>query len=173
VSTITLAAAPLTAAGFLPYGEVVEARGAGQLINRGTTRQFADLARVDVGPGQGRPRISLYRAAPCAMPLLVTMLERHPLASQLFMPLGGAPFLVVVATGAGEVVEPSALRAFLSDGRQGVNYRRGTWHHPLIAVGRENDFLVLDRAGSGENCDEFFFAPDVRVVVDLPPPRGG
>jgi ureidoglycolate lyase len=38
---------------------------------------------------------------------------------------------------------------------QGVNYARGTWHHPLIALERPSQFLVIDRCGgSGSNLDE-------------------
>ncbi|MCB1572107.1 MAG: ureidoglycolate lyase, partial [Xanthomonadales bacterium] len=29
-----------------------------------------------------------------------------------------------------------------------------TWHHPLIALERVGDFLVVDRGGEGHNCDE-------------------
>ncbi len=166
MSTVTLEPAPLTAADFQPFGDVIEPGDRSTLINRGTTRQFPDLARIDVDAEDGRPRISLYRATPYELPLAITMLERHPLSSQLFVPLGGEPFLVVVAAGGCDEVEPSAVRAFVTDGRQGVNYRRGTWHHPVIAVGRETEFLVLDRAGSGRNCDEFFFGPQHRIVVN-------
>jgi ureidoglycolate lyase len=101
------------------------------------------------------------------MPLVVTMLERHPLSSQLFVPLNEAPFLVVVAAPGADAIEPSAVRAFVCNGRQGVNYHPGTWHHPVIALHRETDFLVLDRHGSGRNCDEFYFAEADRIVVEL------
>ena len=35
-----------------------------------------------------------------------------------------------------------------------VNYHAGTWHHPLLALDGISDFLVIDRAGPGNNCDE-------------------
>jgi ureidoglycolate lyase len=94
------------------------------------------------------------------------MLERHPLSSQLFMPLAGQPFLVVVAA-AGEDPDAAAVRAFATNGRQGVNYRRGTWHHPLIAIGDAGEFLVIDRAGEGRNCDEISFA-GAGIVLKAP-----
>jgi ureidoglycolate lyase len=87
------------------------------------------------------------------------MLERHPLGSQLFMPLSADPFVVVVAPPAA-VPDREAVRAFLTNGRQGVNYRRGAWHHPLIALAAGREFLVIDRGGPGENCDEFHFRDD-------------
>lgn len=154
--TGALAIEPLSAAAFALFGEVVEAGSRGELVNEGTARQFADLATVDVASEGGAPRISIYRAAARPWPLAIAMLERHLLGSQLFMPLSRDPFVVVVAPPAA-VPERSGIRAFVTDGRQGVNYRRGTWHHPLIAV-TAGEFLVLDRAGPGADCEEFRFA---------------
>lgn len=157
---------PLTAAAFREFGDVIEAGENFALINRGTSRHYADLARVDVAAAGGRPRVSLLRAVPFALPLAIAMLERHPLSSQLFMPLNGEPFLLVVAPG-GNVVDVAAVRAFATNGRQGINYHRGTWHHPLIALRNPSEFLVLDRAGEGSNCDEAPFAADA-LVLQLP-----
>ena len=72
------------------------------------------------------------------------MMERHPLASQAFIPLHKNPFLIVVAPP-GERVDPESLSAFVTNGLQGVNYTRGVWHFPLIGLGEEQDFLVVDR----------------------------
>ena len=80
------------------------------------------------------------------------MMERHPLGSQAFVPLSDAPYLIVVAP-AGDL-DPAKLRAFSTRGWQGVNYARGVWHHPLLALERVSDFLVVDRGGEGPNCDE-------------------
>jgi ureidoglycolate lyase len=151
-----LVAEPLTATAFAEFGEVVEARGDTGLINSGTTQYFADLATIDVAAEGGRPCVNIYRTTPWPLPLPIRMLERHPLGSQLFMPLSGERMLVVVAP-AGAVPDRGAVRAFVTNGHQGVNYRRGTWHHPLIALGGTGEFLVIDRAGPGSNCDEFQF----------------
>jgi ureidoglycolate lyase len=35
-----------------------------------------------------------------------------------------------------------------------VNYAKGVWHHPLIALDVRSDFIVVDRGGDGHNCDE-------------------
>lgn len=156
----------LNAEAFAGFGDVIEARGDFDLINGGTTRQFPDLAGIDVTGEGGRPCVSLYRATPYPLPLTVRMLERHALGSQLFMPLSGAQFLIVVAPAAA-VPDRSAVRAFVASGRQGVNYRRGTWHHPLIALGGQAEFLVIDRAGPGPDCDEFQFGDG---PLELQPP---
>ncbi len=155
---------PLQARAFDAFGEVIETGGAGRSVNRGTSQLFADLARIDVDADRGRPRVSVFRAAPAGMPLVIAMLERHPLSSQLFMPLGPARFLVVVAPP-GDQPEPGSIRAFVTDGSQGVNYRRGTWHHPLIALDAETDFLVIDRLGPGADCEEHHFDDTTQLVV--------
>jgi ureidoglycolate lyase len=81
------------------------------------------------------------------------MLERHPKASQAFMPLSGRPFLIVVAP-CGDRLERDDIRTFLSNGRQGINFAPGVWHHPLLALQGESDFLVIDRDDPDDNCDE-------------------
>ena len=154
---------PLTAEAFAPFGDVVEARNRAERINRGTTEYFPDLARIEVEPAGGRPRVSVYRVTPYRLPMSIGMLERHPLGSQLFMPLRGAQFLVVVAPP-GDDIDTETVAAFVTDGAQGVNYRRGTWHHPVIALRAASEFLVIDREGPGANCDEQALAPDSLVL---------
>lgn len=156
---------PLTRSAFQPFGDVIEADGGRHFeINNGSTTRFHDLARVDVAAEGGHTLVNIFRARPLPMPLTVAMVEKHPLGSQAFVPLGSAPFLVVVAPPGGKVA-PESLRAFLATGGQGVNYARGVWHHPVIALGRETDFLVIDRGGPGDNLAEFFFAEGERRVV--------
>jgi ureidoglycolate lyase len=157
---IGLSPQPLRAEAFAPFGEVIETGGAFTRINNDSAQHFADLARIDVECEGGRARVGIYRARPVSLPMPLRMLERHPLGSQLFMPLDGQRFLIVVAP-AGDSIEPEAIRAFVSNGRQGINYRRGTWHHPLLAIGQECDFLVLDRAGEGANCDELAISAEL------------
>jgi ureidoglycolate lyase len=161
---LRLKAVPLTAQAFAPFGEVIEIAGHESLsINQGTSQRFDDLARIDVLEAGGRPMISIFRASPRALPFEVRLLERHPLSSQSFFPLHGRPFLIVVAEGR---QRPAAQRmhAYLSSGTQGVSYRRNTWHHGLIALEQTSDFLVLDRGGPGENCEEIELETAVMVT---------
>lgn len=145
---------PLTRLAFRPFGEVIETRDrASYPINGGSTDRFHDLAPVDVEAGGGRALINIFRARPVLEPPLIRMLERHPLGSQAFVPLSARPYLVVVAEP-GTPLDPETMRAFLAAPDQGVSYARGTWHHPLLALEAESDFLVVDRGGPGHNCDE-------------------
>jgi ureidoglycolate lyase len=144
---------PLTRAAFEPFGDVIELDGAKQIpINLGTTIRFHDLARIDVEDEGGRAIVNLFRGQPRVLPFEVKMMERHPLGSQAFLPLNDKPCLVVVAP-AGDL-DASAVRAFVTHGWQGVNYAKGVWHHPLLALGEVSDFIVVDRSGGGVNLNE-------------------
>jgi ureidoglycolate lyase len=151
---------PLTAEAFAPFGDVIEAsdRARQVAINYGHTTRFDDLARLDVAGGHAI--VSLFRGRPLDPPVLKIM-ERHPLGSQAFMPLTPAPYLVCVAP-TGEF-DPTAMRLFEAAPGQGVNYAKGVWHHFLLALDGERDFLVIDRAGPGDNLDEIELAPEDQV----------
>lgn len=164
---LRLAIAPLTRAAFAPFGEVIDAAAAARVfpINAGSAQRHHDLLRLDTAAAGGHPVVSLVRAQPVALPLRLRLLERHPLGSQAWLPLQGQRFVVVVAPP-GEGYALDAIRAFVTDGRQGVNYARGVWHHPLLTLGNTADFLVLDRDGPGDNCDEIPL-PEGVVIASL------
>jgi ureidoglycolate lyase len=93
--------------------------------------------------------MSVVRAKARILPLRIEVMENHPLGSQAIAPLGNAWMLIVVAPAG--PLDPNLVVAFRASGHQGVNYRRGVWHHPLIALDGDGDFLVIDREGEGEN----------------------
>lgn len=35
-----------------------------------------------------------------------------------------------------------------------MNYAKGVWHHPLLALDAVSDFVVVDRGGTQPNCEE-------------------
>jgi len=143
----------LTPAAFADFGDVVDAAGAAPLrINQGFAARVDGLARIDVTSDGGRINIALFTATARPRPIAVTVMERHPLGSQLFYPLQDLPWLVLVC---GEPREPRSYRAFRATGRQGLNYARGVWHHPLLVLGDHERFIVVDRAGPGDNLEEF------------------
>jgi ureidoglycolate lyase len=148
---------PLRAETFAPYGNVIEASEAASHfpVNRGDAVRYDKLAGVEVLDAAGHASISIFRARPHALPLRLTVLERHCLGSQAFMPLSPNPYLVIVSC-AGPPPVPAQLRCFRAQAGQGVNFAPGTWHHPLLALEITADFLVVDRGGPAQDsdCDE-------------------
>ena len=64
------------------------------------------------------------------------------------------------------VEREQAIRAFVTSGWQGVNYAKGVWHHPLIALGEVSDFIVVDRGGEGCNLNEQDLAESLWLTDD-------
>lgn len=151
----------LTAEAFQPYGDLIEVGAEPRIINYGNTERHHDLAALDLMEQSGKPIVSIFRSMPLPLPMQLTIMERHPLSSQAFMPLGQQPYLVVVAK-AGEF-ELANVEVFLARAGQGVNYHRGTWHHFCLALNEGSDFLVIDREGGGSNCDEVLLKKTIRV----------
>ena len=150
-----LPVAALTAEAFADFGQVIARHGrSGYAINEGSSQRYSDLAQLEAD-ADGRLALSIFRAKARQAPFALGVLECHPLGSQAFVPLNGQSFLIVVAAARPDPnqPDPSILKVFLSDGQQGINFRRGVWHHPLLALA-DGDFLVADRLGPGENCEE-------------------
>jgi ureidoglycolate lyase len=143
---------PLTADGFAPFGDVVEFEGRDSFpINDGMAERYHALADIELGGEQARGIISLVASRQFDMPRRVDHLEHHPLGSQAFLPLDASPFIVVFCPPATQP-DLEKLQAFVTNGKQGINYRRGTWHHVLLTPCAPMRFICIDRAGPGNNC---------------------
>ena len=162
--SITLTPLPLTGERFAPYGDVIEAGGRHlSAMNARRFERFDDLCKVEMA-GRGRVAVSIARCRVATeLPYRIDRVERHPLGSQAFVPLSPARMIVVVAPPE-QGVDACDLRAFVTNGRQGINYRRGTWHMPLIAFEPGQEFLIIDRAGGEPNCDAHSLDDTVMLV---------
>jgi len=168
---IKIKTTPLDPAAFAPFGDVIETQSAAEsrIINEGNTTRFHDLAELTLGTNNGRPLLNIFRTTPLPHPLKLTMMERHPLSSQAFIPLSNNPYLVVVAPK-GEMDE-SKICVFLATGTQGVNYHPGTWHHYSLALDGISDFLVVDRGEmlssktEADNCDEVKLSQPIEIEL--------
>ncbi len=154
MARIEIRVEPLTRQGFAPFGDVIEKAGAQSFVtNQGTAIRYHDLARVELAAERGRSLVSLFEVVePVQLPIRLRLMERHPISSQAFIPLSSTPFVVVVASGR-EQPAARSLRAFRTNGRQGINFATAIWHHPLIALA-VGDFLVIDRTGPGPGFDQ-------------------
>jgi len=159
---------PLTAEAFAKFGDVIEVNDQTPvMINEGLTQRFHDLSPVDTAVQDGHTLINIFRTTPKELPIKVEGMERHPLASQAFVPMSRVPFLVLVASKELSTLAVDDLTLFITNGRQGVNYHRNVWHHYSLALEKESDFLVVDRGGEGDNLEEFFFPKDVTIEIQL------
>lgn len=145
---------PLSGEAFAPFGQIVRlAPQPGEAINAGTAERSNTQATLDLRTASADPVLHVYVAKARTMPLAVTMLERHREGDQSFIPLGRQRFLVVVA-GTGETFARGDVRVFVTAPGEGVVYRRGCWHHPLIALGDGDRFLVIEGGGYRGDCEE-------------------
>jgi ureidoglycolate lyase len=167
---------------YAPFGAVVSARDAASArsANHGTALAWDALATIESLRGaEARCTASLFRCAPLeASRLVVGRLERHPRSTQMFAPMRASRFLVVVALGARdetgrEVPDLATLAAFVVEGPQAITYAPGVWHHPMVALDLEADFVnVIFADGTAEDCEEVGFDdPPCAVLVPPPPPR--
>ena len=156
MSQILIRPLPLTAERFAPSGDVIgPSTSTRAAMNDARFDRFHDLANIDIADADGQPAVSIARCARATdFPHRVPMVERHPYGSQAFIPLAPFSFVVVVAPAA-ESVEMADLRAFVTNGKQGLNYHRGVWHMPMIAMEAGQEFLIVDRSPTTDNCEEF------------------
>lgn len=162
MSTV-LTLAPLTAADFAPFGDVLDVSGEpDKMINAGLCGRYHDRAVLDFS--DGKAGISLFQGQPRRFPIVLDLVERHPDGSQAFLPMGSDPFVVVVAPDEGG--KPGLPRAFLTAPGQGVNYHKGTWHGVLTPLSAPGLFAVVDRIGDGPNLEEHHF--DVPYTIEGP-----
>ena len=147
---------PLTQESFSAFGDVIEKENHDFFaINQGLTQRYHALSVAQISGDNTAVGMSIFHNL-CAtgIPFKIDMLERHPHGSQSFIPLQQQKFIIIVALPLNHLQpDEQQIFAFLSNGKQGVTYHQGVWHHPLITLEAKSDFLVVDRIGGGQNCD--------------------
>lgn len=171
---VVLRTEPLTREAFAPFGYVISAeRGdvTGKPANQGTAKRFDWLGAVeDLRPGRSRLNLCMFRCSPrLVWPLRVEILERHPMTTQVIVPMTATRYVVLVGKRTeGGAPDLTTLRAFVARAHEGVAYHPGTWHHPLLALDRETDFTSLVWEDEGpRDCDLVTLAEDARPLVEL------
>ncbi|SET51530.1 ureidoglycolate lyase [Oceanicella actignis] len=139
--TRTLFAEPLTARAFAPFGHVIEPDpSAAERADEGHAERFRTAPPLPLAGAA--PSVTLHRAR--RRPLIAQWLQRHPAGAEACIPLGGAEWLVLVAEDAEGLPGMGRMRLFRCRGDQGVQFGRGVWRHPPIALAREQDFLIVE-----------------------------
>lgn len=76
----------------------------------------------------------------------VQYIERHFKHTQMFIPLGGKPFVAVMAPPTdGEMPNLDEMRAFLFDGTAGFAMHIGTWHEFPFPIHDDTNVIVVLR----------------------------
>ena len=134
----------------------------------------------------------------------IEILERHPYTTQTFIPLGLPPsesnearYLVIVvsslppsSTDAMLPVPASTvnsdplpgrglpdlrkIRVFIANGSQAVTYGAGTWHAPMIAIGKKPISFVVVQFANGvgiEDCQEVVWKGENGNGIYAPVPK--
>lgn len=165
---MTIKAEPLSPESFSPFGDVISAglKG-GSAANQGTAVRFdwcADLVNRRSG---ARPNLAVFRSTPLNPPVAIKLLERHPENTQAFIPMLVSRFLIVAAANlANGDPDIKSLRAFLCLPGQGINYKAGVWHHPIIALDQPAEFAMLAwEDGSARDCEEHYLGSPLQITV--------
>ena len=161
---------PLHPEAFVPFGDVIQA-GLGEVsrVNEGRADRFDKRARLDRLLAETIPVAAVYRIDASTLPLRIGRLERHPLSSQLFIPMNAARYLVVTVPSdiKGDPI-PAEAAAFVATGSQAINYQPGVWHCPLVALDQPADFVMAMGKALDPAIDcQFFDLPAALTVGEL------
>lgn len=152
---------------FSPYGLMAETAADATVVNNGTAlRHVVGSMGTDHRPGS-RLACSIFETKPQHLPLVLSMLERHPCSAQAIIPMQREPF-VLAACLSDEDGLPAlkTLRAFLFHAGQGAIYHPGVWHHPIIGLDRAALFFVQSwQDGLELDCQEVPIEPH---LLDAP-----
>ena len=137
------------------------------VIERATAEALAPFGELVGGPAEmDAPPTSFYgsqvkttrptfisdeetEVAVCTLtrrPMEVRWMERHFKHTQVFLPLGGKPFVAVLAPPTDtDLPNIDEARAFLFDGQAGLSMHIGTWHEFPFAMFDGTQLVVLLR----------------------------
>ena len=157
---------------FARFGSVIQKNNASELrsINQGTTTRYHNISELSLESKNGHSGISIFSGAPRSFPIEIKIMEKHPIASQSFLPIQNYDWLIVVSEENNELPDLNTLRCFHVEGDTGITYNQNVWHHPLL-VKKKQDFWVIDRINDKEdtsiNLEEYHFTDNETRYITL------
>ena len=157
---------------FSRFGNIIQKKNALELrsINQGTTTRHHNISKLSLESKNGNSGISVFSGSPRSFPLEIKIMEKHPIASQSFLPIQDYDWLVVVSEEKNDLPDLSTLRCFHVNGDTGITYHENVWHHPLL-VRKKQDFWVIDRINDQEdasiNLKEYNFTNNETRFITL------
>ena len=157
---------------FSRFGNIIEKKNASELrsINQGTTTRYHNISELDLESKNGNSGISIFSGLPRDLPVEIKIMEKHPIASQSFLPIQDYDWLIIVSEEKNELPDLNTLRCFQVNGDTGITYNKNIWHHPLL-VKKKQDFWVIDRINDKEdtsiNLEEYHFTNNETRFITL------
>jgi ureidoglycolate lyase len=157
---------------FSKFGDIIQKKNALELrsINQGTTTRHHNISKLSLESKNGNSAISIFSGSPRDLPIEIKIMEKHPIASQSFLPIQDYDWLIVVCEEKNELPDLNTLRCFHVDGDTGITYNQNVWHHPLL-VKKKQDFWVIDRINDQENpsinLQEYHFENNETRFINL------
>jgi ureidoglycolate lyase len=140
----------ITLKNFKKFGDLISTKKIKPInVNNGYAKRFNNLCRINTSLKKGNTIMSIFSAKKRRFPMKIDMMEKHPLGSQAFVPMSETKFLVFVAPK-GKKPNTKKIESFIVPKLNGINYKPGIWHFPLISTKNMN-FLVIDRKGGTGN----------------------
>ena len=149
---------------FSTFGDLISTNDINPIdINAGYAKRFDNLADLNTSKNDGKTIVSIFSALKRTFPMQIDMMEKHPLGSQAFIPMKETTFLCFVAPE-GKSPDISKIQSFIIPPKNGINYKPGIWHFPLIST-EDTSFLVIDRKGNGDNLIIHKFKKE-KIILD-------
>lgn len=168
------------------------------IANQGSALKLSNVTPMTnnygLAPSQmpSRPAVSMFvchprtlrQASSKKLRFDVRILERHPFTTQTFVPMGLAGddpstlYLVIVAPtlpqtwsapGSEGMPDLRNLKAFVATGTQAVTYGAGTWHAPMVVLGKRPIEFVVYQFTNGVGCDD---CQEVDLLAESPQHQG-
>ena len=137
---------------FSEFGHLISKESAFKKIsiNQGTTIRYHNISDLELNNEDGIPAISIFSGSPRNIPVEIKIMEKHPIASQSFLPIQNIDWLIVVSKEKNDKPDLDTMRCFHIQGDVGITYKNNIWHHPLL-VRKNQDFWIVDRIKQNEN----------------------
>lgn len=125
-----------------PFGALLSRDAGGTLTGLDYYRGAVAVSKPVNFQCASSPELSL--ASLQRRPFQVHYLERHFQHTQSFIPLGGKPWIAVLAPPTdGDMPDLDAARAFRFEGNQGLCMHIGSWHEFPFPVEDQTDMVVV------------------------------
>lgn len=112
------------------------------------------------------PRLHVNYVPQTATPYNVTLLEKHPYAAQIFLPLMAERYMIVVTPSLPDgSPDLSGAKALIAPGNLGVVYKANTWHAGATAIDGKAHFAV--HMWRNDKDDDEFLTLSEPITISL------